>query len=266
MEAPETGAIAPALPSTDARRLGTNARVALALTWGLVNHGAFLIAIAAIVAALYSGMRTGLGRLEGTAAWVANAVLIAQFPILHSYLLSDSGRRWLRRFAPRELSRALAPTNFTIFASLQLLAVGLLWSPSGVTLHEAAGLELALWRVAFAASWLFLVKSLYDAGLPIQTGSIGWMAALRGREPEFGDFPRRGMFRRCRQPVYLAFALTLWTGPVHTLDGLVLALTWSVYCFAAPLHKELRYLSIYGERFSRYRSDVPYIVPRINKP
>jgi methanethiol S-methyltransferase len=253
----------PGLPSSDARRLGRTKRVACSLAWGFVNHASFLAAIVAIVLALYGGLRTGLGRLEGAAAWAANALLVAQFPILHSYLLSEPGRKWLRRLAPRELGRALAPTTFTIVASLQLLAVALLWSPTGVTLHEATGAELWLFRGAFAASWIFLAKSLFDAGLPIQTGSIGWTAALRGKEPDFGDFPRAGMFRRCRQPVYLAFALTLWTGPVHTLDGLVLALTWSVYCFAAPLHKELRYLSIYGERFSRYRSDVPYIVPRI---
>jgi protein-S-isoprenylcysteine O-methyltransferase Ste14 len=255
--APTSGAVRPPL--------SPRARVALAVAWGAVNHGAFVVAIVAMVVALHGGMRSGLGRLDGPAAWAANALLVAQFPLLHSYLLSKPGQAWLRRCAPRELSRALAPTVFTTVASFQLLAVALLWTPSGVTLHEATGAALWLFRGAFAASWALLAKTLYDAKLPIQTGSIGWTAALRGEQPDFGDFPREGTFRRCRQPVYLAFALTLWTGPVHTLDGLLLALAWSVYCFAAPLHKELRYLSIHGERFSRYRGEVPYILPRFRK-
>ena len=91
----------------------------------------------------------------------------------------------------------------------------------------------------------------------------GLHGLVRGRPFRFGDFPTHGLFRFSRQPVYLGFALVLWTGPVHTLDGLLLAMTWSMYCVAAPLHKEFRYLSAYGERFSRYRSMVPYFLPRL---
>ena len=238
-------------------------QVAAALAWGALNHGLFLIAITTMVAALYTGLAIGVGPFRGAHGWAANALLVAQFPILHSYLLSASGRQWLMRVAPRELARDLAPTTFTIFASLQVLATFALWSPSGITLWEASGPWLWASRAAFAGSWIFLVKALHDAGLAVQTGYLGWLSVVRGVKPAYGEFPTHGLFRRCRQPVYLAFAMTLWTGPVHTLDGLVLALTWSVYCVAAPLHKELRYLSLYGERFSRYRATVPYILPRI---
>ena len=243
--------------------MSRNRTRAIALTWGLVNHGLFAVAIGAMVAALYTGMAIGQGPFRGANAWTANALLIAQFPMLHSYLLGAGGRRLLLRLAPRELAATLAPTTFTILASLQVLATFALWSPSGVTLWEAQGAWTWVTHAAFAASWALLIKALYDAGLGVQTGYIGWLAALRGRKLAFGDFPTRGLFRHCRQPVYLAFALTLWTSPVHTLDGLLLALTWSAYCFAAPLHKELRYLALYGERFSHYRSVVPYILPWI---
>jgi protein-S-isoprenylcysteine O-methyltransferase Ste14 len=242
--------------------LSRRGRIALALVWAVVNHTLFVLAVVSMAVAFQSGMRTGLGSLEGGAAWAANAALLAQFPILHSYFLSAPGRRKLARLAPGTVGEDLAPTSFTILASAQLLATVWLWSPSGVTLHDARGPALWIARGAFAGSWILLVKALYDAGLQLQTGSIGWWSVARGRRPRFGDFPRHGLFRRCRQPVYLAFALILWTAPVHTLDGLVLALTWSVYCFAAPMHKELRYLAIYGERFSRYRAEVPYILPR----
>jgi protein-S-isoprenylcysteine O-methyltransferase Ste14 len=239
------------------------AAVATALAWGVLNHGLFALAIGAMVCALYSGLTTGLGALEGASAWSANALLVAQFPLLHSFLLSRAGRARLQRLAPRAVARELAPTTFTILASLQVLATFVLWSPSGVVLWEAHGAVLWSARAFFAVSWILLVVALAHAGLHIQTGSVGWWSVVRGRQPSFGDFPTRGLFRLCRQPVYLAFALTLWAGPVYTLDRVVLASAWTAYCFTAPRLKERRYLSYYGERFARYRAAVPYILPRL---
>jgi hypothetical protein len=101
-----------------------------------------------------------------------------------------------------------------------------------------------------------------DAGLDVQTGYHGWGAVSRGRKPVFRDFAPRGSFRWVRQPVYVAFALTLWTGPVWTIDHLLIASVWTIYCVLAPRHKERRYSQRYGERFTHYRGLVPYWIPR----
>lgn len=241
---------------------GSRRRKAWALAWGVLNHAAFAWAIATMFWQLHEGLRAGRGHLEGASAWLANALLVAQFPILHSFLLSASGRRVLARLAPADLGRDLAPTTFTLLASLQTWATFHWWSPSGITLYEAHGAGRWIFEILFAGSWLFLVAALRDAGLGTQTGAIGWLSVWRGKRPDFGSFPTSGLFRVCRQPVYLAFATTLWTGPVHTLDALLLAMCWTTYCVAAPLHKELRYLSFYGDAFVRYRARVPYILPR----
>lgn len=235
----------------------------MAAAFGLVNHGLFVLAIAAMIAGLYAGLSNGLGRLQGAPALLANGLLVVQFPLLHSFLLSRSGRPALEALAPREFARELSTTSFSIVASAQVLATFALWSPSGVVLVQAQGAWLWLSRGAFAASWLLLVLALANAGLALQTGALGWLSVLRGVRPQFGDFPTHGLFRICRQPVYLAFALTLWTGPSRTVDGLVLALVWTSYCVVAPLHKEARYLAYYGERFALYRSRTPYLLPRL---
>ena len=100
-----------------------------------------------------------------------------------------------------------------------------------------------------------------DAGLAVQTGFLGWSAVARDRAPIYGDFAAKGTFRVVRQPVYLAFACTLWTGPVWTPDHLLLATAWTGYCVFGPVLKERRYLRAYGERFARYRDRVPYWLP-----
>ncbi len=238
-------------------------RIPLALAYGLAAHLTFAVAVLAMVVGLHSGLRTGQGSLSGPWAWLGNFALALQFPLLHSWLLAGSGRRFLAHLAPASVARDLAPTTFALLGSLQVLATFTFWSPTGPVLHEAHGAALWAWNGAFAASWLFLVKALWDAGLGLQTGSIGWTAVLRGERVAYGDFPTHGLFRACRQPVYLGFALTLWTGPVHTLDGLVLASLWTLYCVLGPLHKEARYLRIHGARFASYRASVPFLLPRI---
>jgi protein-S-isoprenylcysteine O-methyltransferase Ste14 len=64
-----------------------------------------------------------------------------------------------------------------------------------------------------------------------------------------------------RQPIYIAFALTLWTPPVWTADQVMLAVLWTAYCVAAPMLKERRFAARYGTRWQQYRERVPYWVP-----
>jgi protein-S-isoprenylcysteine O-methyltransferase Ste14 len=236
-------------------------RISTALAWGLACHGLFALAIPALAIALHDGWSGRAPRLQGAAAVLANAVLVLQFPVLHSFLLARRGKGTLARLAPFGLGRDLAPTTFGIVASLQILAVVALWSPSGVVLFEARGVLRALFEILFAASWIFLMRALWDAGIALQTGFIGWSAVLRGRKPAFKPFPRHGLFATCRQPVYLAFATTLWTGPVLTLDRLALALAWTAYCVLGPLLKERRYLARHGASYSAYQRQVPYLFP-----
>jgi protein-S-isoprenylcysteine O-methyltransferase Ste14 len=82
----------------------------------------------------------------------------------------------------------------------------------------------------------------------------------------FPGLATRGLFAACRQPIYLGFALTLWTGPVWTPDHLLLAVLWSTYCLLGPLLKEKRFLRFHGAEFAAYRRAVPYMLPVKRNP
>ena len=231
----------------------------IALTYGVVAHSLFLIGVGAMLLNLHEGMRWSLGTARGTGALIANALLVLQFPIAHSLLLGRRGFGVLARLAPGRFGADLATTTFAAIAAVQLILTFLLWSPSGVIWFEPQGATAVVMNGLYAASWIFLMKALWDAGLSLQTGSMGWTAVLRGRRPEFASFPTGGLFGVCRQPVYLGFALTLWTGPVWTPDRLALAIGWTAYCLVGPRFKERRYLKRYGEEFRRYQEAVPYM-------
>ncbi|MBL4848267.1 MAG: isoprenylcysteine carboxylmethyltransferase family protein [Planctomycetes bacterium] len=237
--------------------LSTRARL-LALLYGAVCHLSFLAGVAAMVYALHEGLQSGQGPFRGWAAVAANAALVLQFPLVHSYVLSKRGRPLLARLAPAGLGRPLATTLFATFASLQLLAVFTLWSPSGIVWFEPVGAARIGFQVAYGVSWVLVVKTMGDAGLGTQLGYLGWFSLARGKQPTYPPFPQQKSFKVCRQPVYLAFALTLWTGPVWTPDHLAIALIWTGYCALGPLVKERRYEALYGEEFRRYQEVVPF--------
>ena len=238
-------------------------RIALALTLGLVCHAMFAAGVLAMIVAMFFGLSMSFGQVPWPWAALANLALILQFPLVHSVLLTARGNRWLLRLIPGPYGATLATTTYAIIASAQLLALFALWTPSGIIWWRADGAAFWVICTAYAAAWLILAKASFDAGAEVQSGALGWMSVLARIRPVFPDMPTRGLFRLIRQPIYVAFAMTLWTVPVWTPDQLALALCYTAYCLAAPRMKERRFAARYGAPFDQYRTDVPYVVPDV---
>lgn len=238
-------------------------RILLALTLGLVCHAVFAAGVLAMIAAMFFGMTESLGQVPWPWAALANAALLLQFPLVHSALLTGPGGRWLAGMVPGPHGATLATTTYAIIASAQLLALFALWTPSGIVWWRAEG--VAFWAIcaAYAASWLLLLKASFDAGIEVQSGALGWLSLMARVRPVFPPMPTRGLFRLIRQPIYVAFALTLWTVPVWTPDQLVLAVGYTAYCLLAPRLKERRLAARHGAQFHSYRAAVPYALPRL---
>lgn len=236
-------------------------RIALALAFGLTVHAVFAAAVLAMILAMYFGMSESLGTVPWPQAALANLALVLQFPLVHSLLLTGPGTRWLARIVPGPHGGTLGTTTYAIIASLQLLALFALWTPSGIVWWRAEGWALYAVTGAYALSWALLLKASWDAGAEVQSGALGWMSLMKNARPVFPDMPTGGLFRVIRQPIYVAFALTLWTVPVWTPDQLALAILLTAYCLAAPRLKERRFEKRYGARFRDYRRKVPYAVP-----
>ncbi len=238
-------------------------RIALALFIGLLCHALFAVAVLSMIVAMFFGLSEGFGTVPWPWAALANAALIAQFPLGHSLLLTGPGGRLLAQAVPGPHGRTLATTTYAIIASAQLLALFALWTPSGIIWWRAEGIAFWVIATAYGASWLLLLKASFDAGAEVQSGALGWMSLMARIRPLFPDMPTQGLFRVIRQPIYVAFALTLWTVPVWTPDQLALAVSYTAYCLLAPRLKERRFAARYGDRFDRYRVAVPYAVPRL---
>ncbi len=249
--------------SVDAAPADLWRRRALAIGYGIVCHLAFGLAVATMIAAMFSGMSRTHGAVPEPWSLVANAALLLQFPVAHSLLLRREGRAVLTALAPRRFGVHLASTTYVIVAALQVFVLFTCWTPSGIIWWQAQG--AAFWALCglYAAAWLMLLKAIWDAGLGLQTGFLGWWAVLRDRAPIFPLMPTGGLFRLVRQPIYVAFALTLWTVPTWTPDQLAVAIVLTAYCLVGPLWKEERFRRRFGASFAAYSRKVPYWLPRL---
>ena len=150
-------------------------RIAFALFMGLLCHATFAAAVLSMIVMMFFGLSESFGTVPWPMAALANAALIVQFPLAHSVLLSGPGGRLLTRLIPGPHGKTLATTTYAIIASAQLLALFVLWTPSGIVWWRAEGAVFWAVVVAYGASWLILLKTSFDAGAEVQSGALGWM-------------------------------------------------------------------------------------------
>lgn len=237
----------------------------IALGYGLVCHLTFAAAVVSMALALFSGLRIGIGPFHGWAALPANTLLLASFPLVHTWLLSPKGRRLMGKLVPLGIGPKLSWTVFATISSFQLLSVFWLWSPSGIVWWQATGLLRIAIGIAAGGAWLLLGKSMADSQLGVQTGYVGWSSVFLNRKAIYKPFATRGLYRFVRQPIYISFALTLWVTSTLTPDLFVLATAWTGYCVVGSALKEKRFLRYFGEAFRKYQTQVPFWFPRFGK-
>jgi SAM-dependent methyltransferase len=233
----------------------------LAVAYGLACHAFFAVGVGTMIAAMFFGMSRSFGTVPAPWSILADALLLLQFPLFHSALLSRPGVAVLRRLSPRAISSGMTTTTYALVASIQTFLLFALWTPSHTIWWRAEA--PVLWFIVGlnAVSWLLLLKAIWDAGPALQTGLLGWWAVLHKRPPVYPPLPTKGLFRVVRQPIYVAFALTLWTVPTWTPDQLAVAIVLTIYCLVGPLLKERRFRQRYGRSFRTYAAHVPYWLP-----
>jgi len=232
-----------------------------AFALGLFCHLMFISAVGLMSWSIFYGMTKSIYPIGGDLGRYFNLVLLVQFPLFHSMLLTKNGQSFLRLLTLNKFGYDLNTTWFALISSAQLLFVFVFWTPSSGYTFSAQGMVLFVWGMIYFASWILLAKSMYDASLPLQLGALGWMAVSKGKRPKYPGMPMEGTFRVCRQPIYLSFFLIILTAPFWSVDHLILLILWGAYCFVGPMFKEKRYQRIYGDTFSNYKEKTPYMIP-----
>ena len=230
---------------------------------GLLCHITFIVAIALMAYMLFWGMTRAIFPL-GSPALLVNFCLVLSFPVLHSLLLTRGGRRFIASLLPAAIGGKMVTTVYSLIASIQLIVIFVFWTPMGTAWFVPSGSLLIAWSLIYALSWALLARSIWEAGMGLQMGWIGWLAVVRERPVVYPPACFSGLHGKCRQPIYESFALILLTAPVWSLDRLIITLFWVAYCLVGPLFKEQRFKKIYGAQFEQYQQRVPYYLTPIN--
>ncbi len=233
----------------------------ISLLYGIFCHLSFAISGSCMFWVLYNGFTVSLGSVKQPLSIIINFFLLLQFPILHSFLLTDSGRRVLRYLAPRNYAKTLETTIYATIASIQLLLLFVLWTPSNIMIYDLKFPFNIINIILYISAWFLLSISSFQAGYKVQTGSLGWTSMFFLKEPKFPPMPTSGLFKLIRQPIYLSFCIVLWTPPTMTLDLFFVALFYSFYCYFSPILKEKRFTKFYGVAFLEYKKNTPYFFP-----
>jgi protein-S-isoprenylcysteine O-methyltransferase Ste14 len=248
-------------PRPDARQESVMAGIA-AVIYGALAYavflGTFLYAVAfvgnlPVPKTIDSGEPGPFG-----AALLVDTLLLGLFAAQHSIMARPAFKRWWTQIVPQSLER----TTYVLLASLVLLLLYWQWRPIPTVAwsvsQPAAVIALnALcwlgWTIVLASTFLISHFELF--------GLAQVYARLRGAELPPPTFKTPGLYKQVRHPLYLGFLLAFWATPTMTVGHLLFALATSGYILLGIFLEERDLVALFGERYRRYREEVPMLIP-----
>ena len=193
------------------------------------------------------------------AALLVNLGLLGLFAVQHSVMARPGFKRAWKRVVPEPVERS----TYVLASSLALILLFWQWRPIGGTVWDVeAPLGRALLHAVCAAGWLTVLASTFLINHFDLFGLRQVWLYLRGTPYTPIAFRTPGFYRWVRHPLYVGWLLAFWSTPTMTAAHLVFALATTGYILIAIQLEERDLVSAYGDRYRRYREEVPMLVPR----
>jgi protein-S-isoprenylcysteine O-methyltransferase Ste14 len=244
--------------SSSHKAAGPLARALVAI-YGAVSYALGLGAVAALFLFLADWL-SPFTVDRGPAASPAEAIgidllLIALFGVQHTVMARPTFKRWWTRFIPAAIERS----TYLLFTVALFALFFTQWRPIDAIVWD---LEAPIARG--------LVWSLYGLGWVVVLTSTFLidhfeLMGLRQTLPFFGrqrDTLHTPLFYRLvRHPMMTGWIITFWATPTMTAGHLLLAVGLTGYILVALYFEERTLVARFGERYERYRRQVPLLLP-----
>lgn len=192
-------------------------------------------------------------------ALIVNLLLLGVFAVQHSTMARRSFKAWWTRIVPPAVERS----TFVLASTLALALLLWQWRPIAEpvvwNVHNALTVKLIWvvfwlgWAVLFASSFLINHFELFGLSQVVANLTGSRLPAPEFRTPLF--------YRYVRHPLYLGFLLGFWATPVMTAGHLLFAIGCTGYILVGIWFEERDLVGQFGERYLRYRQQVPMLVP-----
>ncbi len=197
--------------------------------------------------------------------WIWLLVAFVAWALFHSVTAARPVKEWAQRSAGRRAYAGFYRFAYNVIATLSFLPVLYI-----LVFHLPASV---IWRVP--APWAWLMMAVQAAGLVglvislLYTDALSFLGLrqlwryLQG-EPHPDPpvpFTSSGPYALVRHPLYLFSLLALWFTPLLTTNMLAFNLLATLYFWFGARHEERRLAAEFGERYRRYRAQVPFLLP-----
>jgi protein-S-isoprenylcysteine O-methyltransferase Ste14 len=191
---------------------------------------------------------------------LVNIGLLALFGGLHSVMARPEFKvRWTR-LVPEPIERA----TYVLVSSLSMLLLFWQWRPmTGIVwevTHPVAataltGLLMGGCALVLYATWLIDHFHLF--------GLRQVLHHFRGIDEPEASFATPGLYRRVRHPIYLGWLIFFWATPTMTVGHLLFAAVTTAYMLLAIPIEERDLVTVFGDRYRRYRETTPALIPAL---
>ncbi len=140
------------------------------------------------------------------------------------------------------------------------------WQPIGGTVWSAGGAGAVAILGVYVAGLLIVLLSTFLINHFDLFGLRQVWLYLVGRKYEHVEFNTPFFYRYVRHPLYVGWLMTFWAAPVMTAAHLFFAVMSTAYILVAIRFEEADLQALHGEKYRRYRAEVPMIVPALRTP
>lgn len=187
-----------------------------------------------------------------------NLALIGLFGLQHSLMSRPGFKAVWTQLVPEPIERS----TYVLLASLALVVLFFGWRPMPAVVWSVEGVLVPVLWTVYLAGWLFMLAATEMIDGNHLMGLRQVRTYFHRREPEPIDFQAPMAYRYVRHPIMVGFLVAFWVTPEMTVGHLVFAAGTTAYVLVGVTLEERDLLAAFGDRYRRYRADVPMFVPR----
>ncbi|QOV88790.1 methanethiol S-methyltransferase [Humisphaera borealis] len=235
--------------------------------YGVTSHGMFLLVYAAlgffVTGQFLPRTIDGPTGLSGGPAAMVNTLLLLSFGVPHSVMARPGFKAWWTQIIPKPIERS----TYVLISNLLVLAMMAFWQPIESVVWHVQSQPLAglIWSLS-AIGWLLVpLSSLLINHFDLLGTRQVWLY-MQGKAYSHLPFASPLLYRIVRHPLYVGWLLAFWATPYMTVGHLQFAGILTAYILIAIRFEERDLLDQHGERYAKYRREVPMLIPSGRRP